>query len=141
MTESEHSPPAIIFDFGGVLMDWNPRYLYRKLFKNEEEAMERFLDEIGFVAWNNEQDKTRVFAPGVIELAGRFPHHAPLIRAFDERWEETVGGAIEPTVALLSKLKEAGHALYGLSNWSADTFSRIRSRYPFFEWFACIILS
>ena len=140
MKQPERRSPAIVFDFGGVLIDWNPRYLYQKLFADNAEAMERFLDEIGFDAWNLEQDRDRAFAVAVRELSERFPHYADFIRAY-ECWEESIGGAIEPTVALLGALKQAGYALFGLSNWSAETFRRIRPRFPFFAWFDAIILS
>jgi 2-haloacid dehalogenase len=141
MSQPQRRSPAIVFDFGGVLIDWNPRYLYQKLFADDGEAAERFLIEIGFVEWNLEQDRGRPFAVAVKELTERFPHYADLIRAYDERWEESIGGAIQPTAALLGKLKEAGFALYGLSNWSAETFCRIRQRHAFFAWFDDIVLS
>jgi 2-haloacid dehalogenase len=141
MNQSAGRSPIIIFDFGGVLIDWNPRYLYRKLFDNDAEAMERFLDEIGFVEWNLEQDRGRPFAVAVEVLTERFPHHADLIKAYDERWEESIGGVIEPTVKLLGALKQAGFTLYGLSNWSAETFRRIRHRQTFWDWFEAIVLS
>ena len=141
MSQPAGRSPAIVFDFGGVLIDWNPRYLYRKLFTDDAAAMERFLDEVGFVEWNLEQDRGRAFAVAVSELSGRFPHYAGFIRAYDERWEESIGGAITPTVALLGALKQAGFALFGLSNWAAETFQRIRPRFPFFDWFDAIILS
>jgi 2-haloacid dehalogenase len=133
--------PVIVFDFGGVLMDWNPRHLYRKLF-SDELAMERFLEEIGFNAWNLEQDRgDRSLAEAVALLARRFPAYRELIQAFHERWEETLPGPIEPTVRILDELKVAGYSLYGLSNWSAETFFWVRHRYPFFDWFQAIVLS
>ncbi len=141
MSQPERRKPAIVFDFGGVLIDWNPRYLYQKLFTDDAEAMERFLDEIGFIEWNLEQDRGRPFAVAVKELSERFPHHADFIRAYDERWEESIGGAIEQTVALLGALKQAGYSLYGLSNWAAETFRRIRHCFPFMDWFDDIVLS
>lgn len=141
MNELKHRAPAIVFDFGGVLLDWNPRYLYRKLFDDDHEAVERFLNEIGFSEWNLKQDEGRPFAAAVAELSERFPQHADLIRAYDERWEESMGGEIQPTVEILYALKRAGHALYGLSNWSAETFRRIRHKYAFLEVFDAIVLS
>ncbi len=132
--------PAIVFDFGGVLLEWNPRHLYRKLFPDAD-AMEAFLTEIDFAAWNVEQDRGRPFSLGVAELSGRFPKHADLIRAYHERWEESIAGPISGTVALLAKLKRAGYPLYGLSNWSAETFARIRPRYAFFDSFDAILIS
>jgi 2-haloacid dehalogenase len=141
MDELKNGAPAIVFDFGGVLLDWNPRYLYRKLFDDDHEAVERFLEEIGFSEWNLKQDEGRPFAAAVAELSGQFPQHADLIKAFDERWEESMGGEIQPTVEILYALKRAGHALYGLSNWSSETFRRIRHKYAFLELFDAIVLS
>ena len=85
MPPSRASIRAIVFDFGGVLIDWNPRHLYRKLFPGNERAMERFLIEIGFTAWNLQQDSGRAFAPAVAELVAQFPPYADLIQAYDER--------------------------------------------------------
>jgi 2-haloacid dehalogenase len=141
MSQSEPLSPAIIFDFGGVLIDWNPHYLYRSFFDNDDEAVARFLNEIGFVEWNVEQDRGRPFAVAVAELSKRFPRHAHLISAYNERWEESIGGAIQPTVNILGALKQRGYALYGLSNWAAETFYRIRSRFPFLDWLNAIVLS
>src|SRR4030042_6593959 len=83
------SPPAIVFDFGGVLLDWNPRYLYRKLFLNDEQGMERFLVEIGFDEWNHLQDAGRPFSVAVADLSARHSQYCDLIRAYDERFPES----------------------------------------------------
>lgn len=141
MSFSINHPPAIIFDFGGVLVDWNPRHLYRKLFNGDETAVENFLAEIGFVPWNLAMDRGRSFAESVAELSARFPQYADLIRAYDTRWEESVPGPIQPTVALLEKLKRAGYPLYGLSNWSAEKFHLVRPKYTFFDWLDAYIIS
>lgn len=133
-------PAALVFDFGGVLINWNPRHLYRKLFDDPEE-MEGFLREVGFDAWNLEQDRGRPFAEGVRLLSERFPAHAESIAAFDHRWEETITGPIEETVEIVSELREMGYALYGLSNWSAEKFALVRDRHEFFGWFELIVLS
>ena len=122
-------PPTIIFDFGGVLLDWNPRYLYRKLFPGDEPAMERFLAEIGFSEWNRQQDAGRPFSIAVAELCARHPQYCDLIHAYDERFLEAVGGAIPGTVDILRRLHLAGFPLYGLSNWSAEKFRLVRPRY------------
>lgn len=132
---------AIIFDFGGVLVDWNPRYLYSKFFDGNEEGLQRFLDEIGFAEWNLQQDKGRPFAEGVAELSSRFPQYAELIQAYDQRWEESISGPIQPTVEILCELKEAGYPLYGLSNWSGEKFKLVRQDYEFFDWFEDILVS
>jgi 2-haloacid dehalogenase len=132
---------AIIFDFGGVLLDWNPRHLYRKFFNGNHAAMESFLAEINFAEWNLRQDMGRPFSIAVKELCVQFPQYADLIKAYDQRWEESIAGTIQPTLSILEALKQEGHSLYGLSNWSAEKFRMTRSRYAFFDWFDSIIVS
>jgi 2-haloacid dehalogenase len=132
--------PTIVFDFGGVLLDWNPRHLYRKLF-DDEGAMEAYLEEIDFYAWNHQQDMGRPFAEGVEELSEQYPHRAELIAAFADRWEESITGPIAETVKILEVLKRRNYPLYGLTNWSAETFYRIRTRYDFLDWFEDIVVS
>jgi len=141
MADNKKTYPIFVFDFGGVLLDWNPRHLYRKLFNGDSVAMENFLAEISFVEWNLEQDKGRPFAKGIAELSQRFPHYAAFINAYDERWEESIAGPIPDTVEILHLLKQKGHALFGLSNWSSETFNRIRSKYDFLHWFDWIVIS
>jgi 2-haloacid dehalogenase len=136
-----NSNTAIIFDFGGVLIDWNPRHLYRKLAAGDDAAVERFFAEVGFFAWNLEQDRGRPFKIAVTELSARFPRYAEWIRAYDERWEESIGGFIQPTVDILCKLKQKGHPLYALSNWSEEKFQLVRAKYEFFSWFDAILVS
>lgn len=132
---------AIIVDFGGVLIDWNPRYLYRKLFPGDEPGMERFLAEIDFTEWNRQQDAGRAFSLAVAEHVKRFPSYAALIRAYDERWEESIAGPLHETVELLLPLKQAGFELHGLSNWSSEKFALVRPKYAFFQLFETILLS
>jgi 2-haloacid dehalogenase len=132
---------AIIFDFGGVLIDWNPRHLYRKFFPDNPEGMERFLREIHFTEWNLRQDEGRSFSEAVAEWCDRFPQYCDLIRAYDTRWEETISGPICPTVEILRVLHQAGYTLYGLSNWSAEKYRLVRHKYAFFGWFDEIIVS
>ena len=90
--------PAIVFDFGGVLVDWNPRHLYRKLFDGDEQAVERFLHEIDFYRWNLQQDAGRSFQEAIAEMCARFPHYCELIAAYDQRYEESLNGPIQATV-------------------------------------------
>lgn len=132
---------AIIFDFGGVLLEWDPRNLYQRYFPNQPQAMENFLSEIDFFTWNAQQDKGRTFAEGNAELIAQFPQHANLIQAYFENYEESIVGAIEGTVNILQTLKEKDYPLFGLSNWSAETYPRAQHMYPFFDWFDDIILS
>lgn len=141
MDKSNVPTPAFVFDFGGVLMDWNPFYLYGSYFNGDPAGVQRFLDEVGFLAWNAKNDEGRPFRQGVAELTDQFPHYAELIRAYHERWEESIGGPIWPTVEILRSLKKAGYTLYALSNWSAETFARVRHTYEFFDWFEAIVVS
>lgn len=133
-------PRVVIFDFGGVLVDWNPRYLYRTLIADSD-AMERFLAEVCTSEWNVRQDAGRPIAEAIAELVARFPEHTPLIHAYYERFNDTLSGAIDGSVAILGELKRAGHRLYGLTNWSHETFPIARQRFEFFSWFDGIVVS
>ncbi len=131
---------AVIFDLGGVLLEWNPRNLYRRYFENPED-MEAFLSEIDFMGWNAQQDKGRPFAQGVAVLSAQFPHRADLIRAYHEHWPDSVGGPIMGTVEIARRLKRAGYPLYALTNWSAETFPWANDRFEFLQLFDAIIVS
>jgi 2-haloacid dehalogenase len=140
MTDSPPPLPAIIFDLGGVLIDWNPYYLYRNLF-DDDGAITRFLDEVNFKAWNLRLDEGLPFAEAVAELSARFPQYAGLIQAYDQRWEESLGGPIRATIDILYGLKQKGYHLYGLSNWSLEKFALTRPRYAFFDCFDDLLVS
>lgn len=131
---------SIIFDFGNVLGVWDPRRLYENLLPDAR-AVESFLQEVDFPAWNAEQDRGRPFSEGVALLSAQFPQHAHLIRAYHERWEESVVGAIEGTVEIVRQLAKAHYPLYILSNFSAEKFPVMRRRYPFLDLFDDIIIS
>lgn len=131
---------TVIFDLGGVLVHWNPRYLYRKLF-DDEQAMERFLAGVCTAEWNEQQDAGRPFSVATAILRARHPEHAERIDAFWLRWEETLGGANEETVALLAELKARGLRLYALTNWSHETFPVARRLFPFLDQFEGIVVS
>jgi 2-haloacid dehalogenase len=132
---------AVVFDIGGVLIDWNPRHLYRKLFNGDEAAMEHFLATVCTQEWNEHNDRGRPLAEGVALLTAEHPHHAELIAAFVSRWPETIAGAIEGTVEVLAELKQYGKAVYALSNWSAETFPMARPRFEFLSWFDGMVIS
>jgi len=134
-------PRTVIFDFGGVLVDWNPRYLYRRLFPDDPAGMERFLAEVCTTEWNQRQDAGRPWAEAVAELVARYPAQADLIRAYRERWEETLAGPIDGSVAILGEVRAAGHRILGLTNWSHETFPLARTLFPFFNWFEGIVVS
>ena len=131
---------AVVFDLGGVLIDWNPRHLYRKLFEEEAE-MEHFLTEICSPVWNVSLDAGKPFDVGIAELSRRYPEQAHLIAAWKSRWEEMLGGAIDGTVAILEELHARGVALHALTNWSAETFPIGRSHYPFLARFRTLLVS
>jgi len=131
---------VVLFDLGGVLVDWNPRHLYRRLFADERD-MEEFLATVCTQAWNEEQDLGRPFAEGVQLLIERHPHWAKEVRAYDERWDEMLKGPIADSVVLLGELRERGVSLFALTNWSAEKFPESHSRFAFFEWFDGIIVS
>jgi 2-haloacid dehalogenase len=132
---------TIIFDLGAVLVDWNPYYLYRNLFSDEQE-MKDFLDNITTPDWNEEQDAGRSLQEGTDLLVKQHPEHEENIRAFYGRWEEMLGNAIEGTVALFKQLKDSGqYKIYALTNWSAETFPVAVQRYDFLNWFDGIVVS
>jgi 2-haloacid dehalogenase len=132
---------TIIFDLGAVLVDWNPQYLYRTLFSNEQE-MHDFLANITTPDWNEEQDAGRSLQEGTDLLVQQYPEHEENIRAFYGRWEEMLGGAIAGTVEILKELKDSGkYNIYALTNWSAETFHIALQRYEFLNWFDGIVVS
>jgi 2-haloacid dehalogenase len=132
---------AVVFDLGGVLIDWNPRHLYRKLFPGDAAAMELFLTTVVDFEWNAHQDAGRPFAEAVADASARHPQHASLIEAFDSRWEEMLAGPIHGTVTLLVSLRQRGVPLYALTNWSRDKFPIARARFDFLAWFDGIVVS
>ena len=129
-----------IFDLGGVLIDWNPRHLYRKLIPDETER-ERFLAEICSPQWNLEQDRGRSWAEACSVLRAQHPEHGELIDAFHLRWREMLGGPIEQSVQILHELKVDGVRLFGLTNWSRETFPIALELYDFLGWFEAIVVS
>jgi 2-haloacid dehalogenase len=131
---------TVVFDLGGVLVDWNPRYLYRSLIDDEREV-ERFLATVCTQSWNEQQDAGRPFAEAVAELVGRFPEQADLIRAYDERWPEMIRGSLPDTVDILAELRDRGTRLLALTNWSAEKFHVARERFEFLTWFEGIVVS
>ncbi len=141
MEHNHQTISAIVFDLGGVLLDWDPYYLYRKLLGDDRQAVERYLKAVDFYRWNSENDRGRPMAQGTAELIARFPEYRDLILAYDERYLESINGAIQPAVEIARSLKDLGYALYGLSNWPAEKFTLVRPQYPFFDWFADLVIS
>lgn len=131
---------VVVFDFGGVLIDWNPDYLYRKLIPDEGERR-RFLTEVCSMDWVARQDGGQLIETGTADLVARFPQHEPLIRAFYGRWQEMIGGVIAESAALVDKLEAAGVPLFGLTNWSAETFPYAWERFDVLRRFRDIVVS
>ena len=129
----------IIFDFGGVLIDWNPRYLYRNVFQDEAE-MEYFLKDVCSTEWNIRQDAGRPLNEATEELVKEIPQYEKEIRNYYSDWVKMVGGAIEENAALIKDLKDK-YRLFGLTNWSAETFPIVFDQYPFFKELEGIVVS
>jgi len=132
--------PLFVFDVGGVLVNWDPRHLYRKIFSSEKE-MEYFLAEVCPPAWNLTLDAGRPFKEACDEKAKEFPQYAAQIEAYRTRWPEMIAGPIEGTESIVRELKEKGYALYALSNFSAETFPLTKKRFDVFNLFDGIVLS
>ncbi|MFD1257075.1 HAD family hydrolase [Mucilaginibacter terrae] len=132
---------TIIFDLGGVLIDWNPNHLYRRLITDEEER-KHFLTHICSPDWNEEQDAGRPLSEGTELLVSQFPEHEANIRAFYSRWEEMLGGPMDDTVEIFRQLKESKrYKIYALTNWSAETYDIALKQCPFLNWFDGIVIS
>ncbi len=133
---------AVIFDLGGVLVDWNPEYLYTKIFKNDTKKMTWFLNTICTPAWNMEQDAGRTFKEGAEILILEYPEYEKEISLFFERWEEMLIGEKEDTVLILNSLSDFSEVkLYALTNWSAETFPIAKQRFDFLKRFEGIVVS
>ncbi|HVH80227.1 MAG TPA: HAD-IA family hydrolase [Stellaceae bacterium] len=132
---------TVIFDLGGVLLDWNPRHLYRQLFPGDEDAMEHFLANVCNAAWNVRQDAGRTIAEGCALLKTEHPDKSELIDAYYARHLDMIAGPIEGTVDILADLRARGTPLYYLSNYSAETYPLAMQRFEFLSWFAGGIVS
>ncbi len=129
----------IIFDFGAVVMDWNPEYLYKKIFKDETER-NYFLTEICHLDWNYQFDKGKPFQEGIDELKAKFPKYSKEIQLYKDRWIEMIKGEIVENSSLVPVLSKK-YNLYGLTNWSAETFAIVYEKYDFFKIFKGIVVS
>jgi 2-haloacid dehalogenase len=140
MTDGASAIEAVVFDIGGVLLDWDPRHLYRKLFEDEE-AMNRFLEQVCTMEWHQRHDRGYSVVESCEKLATAHPEHAALIRAWGSRSEEMVAGPIDGTVEILQELRRAGVACYALSNMERESYPRRVARYPFLSWFDGAVVS
>jgi 2-haloacid dehalogenase len=131
----------VIFDLGGVLIDWDPRHLYRKLFCGDEAAMEDFLATVCTAEWNRSQDAGRSCAEAVRLLQDRHRDHAELIEAYYMRFDEMMAGPIVGSVEILVELHGRGTPLYGLSNFSSETYPLALRRFPLLRLLRKVVIS
>ena len=130
----------IVFDFGGVLVDWNPHYLYDRYFGSKERA-DWFLQNICTGEWNTQMDTGRPFAECIAEKIAEYPGQEAAIRAYQTDWMQMMGEQIPAMLELVAALRNNGYCLYGLTNWSAETFCRVRPKYPIFSLLDGIVVS
>lgn len=131
---------VVIFDFGGVLVDWNPHYLYDSYFGSREKA-DWFLTHICNSAWNVQMDGGKPFEEGIAERVGEYPEWEKEIRMYRSEWLKMMGGQISGMQEVVEDLKANGYRLYGLTNWAADTFALVRHTYPVFDLLDGIVVS
>ncbi|MBL8669168.1 MAG: HAD family phosphatase [Alphaproteobacteria bacterium] len=141
MAASSPAPRTVVFDIGNVLISWDPRNLYRKLFADDEARMEWFLAHVCTSDWNLEQDRGRSFEEAVALLSRQHPDLAPLISAFHERWQEMVPGAIDGSVEILEAILRIGRPTYAITNFNQDKFRETRARFPILDRFTGIVVS
>ncbi len=130
----------VVFDIGNVLIHWDPRALYRKIFTSEDEV-EWFLGNVCTSDWNLEQDRGRSFEDAIAEATARHPAHAEAIAAYHHRWDETIVAPIAGTVDILEQLQAQGTPLYAITNWHQDKFRETKERFPFLGTFRDIVVS
>ncbi|OSZ81025.1 HAD family hydrolase [Chitinophagaceae bacterium IBVUCB2] len=127
---------TIIFDLGGVLIDWNPKYVFNETYFESEEKREYFFNHICTSDWNEEQDAGRSIVEATEELITKFPDWEESIRDFYGRWTEMLNGPIHDTVEIFRQLKESSkYKTYALTNWQAGLFDIALVRYNFLHWF------
>lgn len=133
---------TIIFDLGGVLVDWKPEYLYRKVFNGNEKKVQWFLNNVCTSTWNAEQDGGRTIEEAESVKIAEFPDHEDLIRLFYSQWHQMFSGPIEENVDLFKKLKASGnYKIYALTNWSAEKWDKALELFPFFKYFDGVVVS
>ena len=129
----------IVFDLGGVLVDWNPEYLFKDVFRDKSE-LDHFLENICTPDWNEKQDAGRSLSEAIRSLQERHPKYRNEIRLYYDEWTTMLGGPIDQNVALLKPLK-MNYRIFGLTNWSAETFPIAYDLYPLFGEFEGIVIS
>ncbi len=132
----------IIFDLGGVLIDWNPEYVYLEVFEGDRKKMEWFFEEICTMDWNENQDAGYPIEQATEERVKMFPQYEEWIKMYYGRWEEMLGEPIAGTVEILNHLlKNGDYRVVALSNWSAETFPIALERFEFLHRFEGIVVS
>ena len=132
----------IIFDLGGVLIDWNPEYVYLEVFRGDRKKMQWFFDEICTMDWNENQDAGYSLQKATEERVKMFPQYEEWIRMYYGRWEEMLGDAIEETVDVLDKMiANPALRVVALTNWSGETFPVALERFEFLHRFEGIVVS
>lgn len=131
---------SIVFDVGGVLYDWHPRHLYKKLI-DDPDRLEWFLANVVTLEWHFQHDEGRPCAETTAELIERFPDHRDLIAVYDARWLETIPGPIPGMIELVDELAAAGVPLYAITNFSHEFFPRFKATAPVFRHFRDIVVS
>ncbi|MFZ4533215.1 MAG: HAD family hydrolase [Alsobacter sp.] len=134
------APTTVVFDIGNVLLDWDPRHLYRKLFADDA-AIARFMDAVGLADWNRGLDRGGRFDDAVAALSARHPDHAEAIAAFHHRWVETVSGPIQGSMAVLSHLRASGVPDYAITNFSSEKFHIAQATWPALAGFKGVVVS
>ena len=123
---------TIIFDFGGVLVDWDPHRVFDEYFGSREKA-DWFFANICTMEWNVQMDGGKPFAEGIAELSAEYPEWSKEIQMYFDRWIEMMGDELPGMRKLMQDLKAHGYRLLGLTNWSTETFCQVRHRYPVFD--------
>lgn len=132
---------TFLFDLGGVLIDWSPRYLFARHFGDDTAALDDFLERVCPSDWNETMDAGKPAHVGLAERIAAHPDQEPMIRRWFDEWPAMMRGPVHGTVDILGDLRTRGFKLYALSNWSADTFHHAQARFDFLDWFEDIVVS
>jgi len=133
---------TIVFDLGGVLIDWNPEYVFLKEFRGDREKMNWFFENICTSEWNEQQDAGYSLERATLERIAIFPEHERLIRMYYGKWEQMLGYELPGTVDILKKLHQSpDYTIYALTNWSGETFPVALQKFHFLSWFEGIVVS